>query len=473
MLQFSKLDREKIEAFRPYFSLQDTHISDFSIGFQFMWGKHLSLDYAIFGDTLILRELFAGKYYFYYPISLSKSEEREREAIEEIEKYCRDNDIRLHFTNVPRRALPFLALRYAEAAITDIRRWRDYLYDAAAFSSFEGKKYAGQRNHIHKFEREYPDRNFRPLHEEDLPKIEAFLQEYEETRPEKHEYLAETELSEVHELLPRLWELKLYCGGLFVGGRLVGFSVGERCGDMVVVHIEKALRGIEGAYPMLAREFAKSFAGDARFLNRMDDAGDLGLRKSKLQYLPCELVDKYNVVPARAIDSVSYPPEIQTPRLNLAPLSKKDDEKYFRLASDIERNRYWGYDWREARKDTRKPAISWFRKCTEEDFHRRLELSLGIFLQGELVGEVVLHRFGYHAEAEIGVRLLPEAEGQGYAREAVRALTDHAFSKFNLEVMEAKCFRENIRSKAMLEGAGMRNVGMDETYFYFRRTAEM
>ena len=62
----------------------------------------------------------------------------------------------------------------------------------------------------------------------------------------------------------------------------------ERCGETLHVHIEKALYGYEGVYPATVQEFARCFAVDGvRYLNREDDAGDRGLRTSKLQYLPC------------------------------------------------------------------------------------------------------------------------------------------------------------------------------------------
>ena len=157
----------------------------------------------------------------------------------------------------------------------------------------------------------------------------------------------------------------------------------------------------------------------------------------------------------------------------LRPVGDEDTEAYSRLASDVKRNAYWGYDYRE---DMPKNAdISWFLQSAREDFHHRAEMPLGIYIRetGKLIGEVVLHRFGYRAEAEVGVRLLPEAEGHGYAREAVAAYTEYGFYKLNLERAEAKCFRENDRSARMLLSSGMRETGGDDVYRYFYRTPEM
>ena len=51
-----------------------------------------------------------------------------------------------------------------------------------------------------------------------------------------------------------------------------------------------------GAYQMIVREFAKYACTDEiRYVNREDDAGDEGLRKSKLSWRPCGLLDKFLV----------------------------------------------------------------------------------------------------------------------------------------------------------------------------------
>ncbi len=467
--------KEEVGVFCPWFSVQRTHIGDYSLGYQFMWHRMVAPDYAFCGDCLILKEVYAGKTYFYYPLSRTNDAAQETAAIAEIEKYCRDSDLRLHFTNIPREKLPALLMRYGrDVAVTNSRRWRDYLYRAEDFCTYGGGKYAGQRNHVNKFRKLYPDARFRVLTGADLPAVERFLHEYEVVQRGKHEYLADEEMKEVYELLPHMEEFGFLLGGLEAGGKLVAFSAGERCGDMLVVHVEKALRGYEGVYPTVAQEFARAFCTEGvAYLNRMDDAGDAGLRKSKLQYRPAELVDKYNLSPKRAIDRVSHLPELETERLKIAELSDSDAAEYARLASDAERNRWWGYDWRSDYTSAEPPQDSYYIMVAREDFKERREMPLGVYAEGKLVGEVVLHRFGYGDEAEVGVRLLPEAEGKGYAQEAVRAVAGYAFLKLDIERLEAKCFHQNARSRKMLLSAGMQPAGEDETYEYFYLTPSM
>ena len=115
----------------------------------------------------------------------------------------------------------------------------------------------------------------------------------------------------------------------------------------------------------------------------------------------------------------------------------------------------------------------WFLEDVRKDFARKEEIPLGVYFEGKLVGEVVLHNFGYRAEAEIGMRILPAWQGRGFAREALIGLAEYGFVRLGLERIEAKCFRENTVSAYTLRAAGMRPCGEDETYFYFYKTAAM
>ena len=88
-------------------------------------------------------------------------------------------------------------------------------------------------------------------------------------------------------------ELHLTGGCLRVGGKVTAFTIGERlCSDTFVVHIEKALTEIEGAYPMINQQFVQHAMEGYTYVNREEDTGDEGLRQAKLSYRPVFLVEK-------------------------------------------------------------------------------------------------------------------------------------------------------------------------------------
>ena len=71
-------------------------------------------------------------------------------------------------------------------------------------------------------------------------------------------------------------------------------SYGEPiCSNTFGVHIEKADTRFHGAYPAMAQAFAAHFAMDYTYLNREEDLGIPGLRKSKLSYYPELLLEKW------------------------------------------------------------------------------------------------------------------------------------------------------------------------------------
>ena len=471
-MQFQKLKREDLPGLLPYFRAATTRLSSYAAGTQYIWHAYIGTRYAIEAGCLCLCECFKGSCYFYYPIAGEQGDAAA--ALSAIERYCRDKQVMLRFSNIPRAAFADLALRYAaDLVVSDPRRWRDYLYDPENFRSYPGGAFAGQRNHVNKFRKACPDAAFAPLTAADMPEARAFMRAYDAERANRGEKLADEEMRGAISLLEQAGDLGLYCGILRAGGKIVGLSIGERCGDTLIVHVEKASRGVPGAYPALAQAFAQAFAGDAKYINREDDSGSLGMRKSKMQYRPVALANKYNLAVYRAIDRLHRLPELTSERLTLRGVRDEDADAYAALASDEVLNAYWGYLWREDWTGQGTPPAQWFVQSARDDFERRAELPLCVFAGDVLVGEVVLYRFGSAAEAEIGVRILPEHRRKGYAREALDRLMRYGFAELDLERIEAKCCRANDASAKALLSAGMRADGEDENYFYFYKTAEI
>ena len=77
----------------------------------------------------------------------------------------------------------------------------------------------------------------------------------------------------------------------------MAFSMGNRIHeDTFDVNFEKARADINGAYPMVNREFARRIHEkypQIRFLNREDDMGIAGLRQAKESYFPDILLEKF------------------------------------------------------------------------------------------------------------------------------------------------------------------------------------
>ena len=108
-----------------------------------------------------------------------------------------------------------------------------------------------------------------------------------------------TEIEENNKVLEVLENIASYnfTGGILsANNSVLGFSLNEIKGSTLYTHVEKADRRYNGAYQMLAKLSAKYFAvGSVEYINREEDMGDLGLRKSKESYHPIKKLRKYIV----------------------------------------------------------------------------------------------------------------------------------------------------------------------------------
>lgn len=167
----------------------------------------------------------------------------------------------------------------------------DYIYDAADLRRFHGKSYHTQKNHVNAFLREHPDYRFEPLTAENAAALAAFFDAYTAADGDDSAS-AKEELAACRRILPLLGRLPLDTRLLTDGGRILGFSVMEKIGDTLMIHIEKGLPAVRGIYPMLVTLEANAYP-DVRFVNREEDDGNEGLRRSKQSYHPVRLLQKY------------------------------------------------------------------------------------------------------------------------------------------------------------------------------------
>ena len=114
---------------------------------------------------------------------------------------------------------------------------------------------------------------------------------------------AQTRLDERHAMskaFAHYQELGLFGLLLRTGGEVVAFTIGSLINSETVdVHFEKAYSELQGAYPLINREFARwirEHCPQVRWLNREDDMGLEGLRRSKESYHPDRMVVKCSAV---------------------------------------------------------------------------------------------------------------------------------------------------------------------------------
>lgn len=176
----------------------------------------------------------------------------------------------------------------------------EYLHLRLRLSTMSGRAFSSKRNHIAQFFRIHPDAYVAPITPENLPDACKAARNWLDSQPnERRDYL-EYEyraILKAGENWDR-WQLKGII--VYADEEPVGMTIASEISEGVYdIHFEKALPDYPHVWSLLVREMAK-YLEDAVWLNREEDLGDPGLRKSKLSYRPDLLLQKYTVVPKHA-----------------------------------------------------------------------------------------------------------------------------------------------------------------------------
>ena len=162
---------------------------------------------------------------------------------------------------------------------TEYRDSFDYIYTVEELCELHGKKLQAKRNHINRFLQEHDDWHTERVTPENLPLCGKMARLWYAQHP------AGREIDNEKIALRRAME------------HFEAFSIGGRMHEQYYdVMFEKAFPDIDGAYPLINREFSRMIAEkypEVRWLNREDDMGEEGLRRAKESYQPTLLLRKY------------------------------------------------------------------------------------------------------------------------------------------------------------------------------------
>ncbi|MBQ7279081.1 MAG: DUF2156 domain-containing protein [Clostridia bacterium] len=291
MSLFQAVNGANIEDLEPYFAASPNRICDNTTGVTFQWRNIYHTAFALAGGCMVTRSIFKDLGPC-YSVPLGPGDPSAAFAL--IEADAREQGAVLRFACVGEDQLPLLASRYTNAMTAEeMRDWADYLYDVENFE-YVGKKHHGQKNHVNRFYKEFPEARCVEITQDMFPDCQAFLRQVEaESAPfneiERNEMQGTMDLIEIYCCLNQ----KAACLMTRLG--ITALAVGEVRGDTLFVHGEKARRIAPGAYPAMAQAFVRFMGKEFAYVNREDDGGDEGIRFSKLNYKPLMLIPKYLV----------------------------------------------------------------------------------------------------------------------------------------------------------------------------------
>jgi len=169
----------------------------------------------------------------------------------------------------------------------------DYVFQTTDLIALQGPKYHTQRKEIKKATSQY-DLVFEPMSEEHIASSLQLEESWCNLRACSFDKLSTAEDAALKEALANFETLHLLGGVVLIDGKVEALTVGERLNEnTAVVHFEKANPNIRGLYPYINQRFTAVVLKDFAFVNREQDLGEPGLRRSKEGYHPHHFVEKH------------------------------------------------------------------------------------------------------------------------------------------------------------------------------------
>ncbi len=264
MLNFQHLEKSKIKEYESYYSDPNAVGLEYNFVSAYLWSREYDIKVAFYDDTMI-------KAYF--------REKNERACFGYLSQKERD-------------ALEALCPERFVFERSDTTQ--DYIYFSDDLAYLAGKKYHSKRNHISKFFRTFGNTEVKSIAPENIGDAMTVVELWcEENGIDRESY---AEYYVIREALDNLIEFAMRGIILYVERKPVAMTLGSEISPVCFdVNFEKALTAYDGSYAVINNEFAKRLTAYT-YINREEDLGLEGLRKSKLSYHPAIIYDRYDGV---------------------------------------------------------------------------------------------------------------------------------------------------------------------------------
>lgn len=281
---------EDKETFESFYQYKTDRGCELSFSNNYLWVAHYGTKWNIVEECLV----------FYSPhrdsVSMPIGKDPYK-ALETLLAYYEAQDKPFMMHLVTEGQFAELDKRYpGKFMIEYVRDVADYIYEAESLSTLAGKKLHAKRNHINRFVENYPEWTYEEITGDNLDDCLKMAQKWREQNKCDEDKEKSEEFCVTLRALKERDQIGLTGGAIRTRDGIVAFSLGAPLTeDTYVVHIEKAFADIQGAYPIINREFVLHAAKGYKYINREEDLGEEGLRKAKLSYNPAILLEKGNV----------------------------------------------------------------------------------------------------------------------------------------------------------------------------------
>lgn len=292
MLEFKDITIADKSWMEPLFRMGNNNSEEYNFTFCHIWQDVFKYKAARVNDYLIIGSFKQGRPPSYLFPAGSGDIAPVLAALEEHAAENGDNLI-FHCVLAPHRAM--LEVMYPGSyEFLELADYYDYVYEANSLIELGGKKLHQKRNHINRFRENNPDWSYEPITPENMPEITLMNDKWCSINGCDGDKSLSDEVCAVKNALRDYFSLGLDGGVIRVNGEIIAYTMGERLNsDTYLVHIEKAFGDIQGAYTIINQQFAERHCAHFAYIDREDDSGNEGLRKSKQSYRPAFMVEKF------------------------------------------------------------------------------------------------------------------------------------------------------------------------------------
>ena len=292
MIDFKPITTDERELYIKILKDGEKRGCEYSFPNLFLWGE---IKTATVCENIVIFAKFGDHYLYYYPIGNGNKSATLDAIIEDAQARgipCRISGILEEEVTEMEKLYPDAFTFFAKDSTFD------YIYLAEDLAHLSGKKYHAKRNHINKFTELHPNYKIESISEENAPRVAKMADEWFEERiknnPEEDFAL---ERIAIKRALDNIASLDMDGIILTENGEILAMTLGSRMyADTFDVNFEKARADVDGAYPMINREFVRYITEkypSVTYIDREEDMGVEGLRKAKKSYHPYMQFKKY------------------------------------------------------------------------------------------------------------------------------------------------------------------------------------
>ena len=291
MIDFKPVTLEDKALFESYLLDGTERGCEYAFANLYLWGQQNG---AIYKDHLVLFSRFGE--FTVYPYPVGKGDKKE--IIDALMEDAKERGISFRLSGMCEESSQGLEEAYPGVfEFWQDRDFHDYVYDINNLADLAGRKYHRKKNHYNRFRKLYPDYKLEELNETNFPAVlEMVTAWYQDKRAKNPEEDYEMEQRAMMQALREYEKLGFETLVLSHNGEILAVTLGNRITQTTFgVHFEKAKGEIDGAYTTITSEFAKRIRAkypEILYMNREEDMGVEGLRKSKESYYPHHMIEK-------------------------------------------------------------------------------------------------------------------------------------------------------------------------------------